>query len=80
MTYKVGNDLWWSQVSAIHETMPKGTHFKEAEIELFYRLYSRMREDGMNQEQIRSHFVTTFNIRYGAFYTRLRKVWCRHVL
>lgn len=77
----VGNDLWWSQVAEIHEEMGKGSvHFKVAETELFYRLYTRMKGDGCTQQAIRDHFEQVFGIKYSAFYTRLRRVGRMYVI
>ena len=76
-----GNDLWWSQVQEMHEDMGTGeVHFKRAEVELFYRLYKRMKDDQYTSAQIRDHFESTFNIKYTAFYNRLRKVGKYYVL
>jgi hypothetical protein len=76
-----GNSLWWSQVRDVQEEMGVGsTHYKEAEMECFHRLYSRMKEDGMKQGEILKHFEEAFNLKYTAFYTRLRKVGKNHVM
>lgn len=74
-----GNDLWWSQVQEVHEEMGE-VHFKRAELELFYRLYKRMKDDQYTSEQIRDHFEQTFNIKKTAFYGRLRKVGFLYVI
>jgi hypothetical protein len=69
-----GNDLWWDQVLLMKDELgdPKA-HYKDVEIETFKRLYLRMKDDGMKQDEIRQHFKDTFNLGYTAFYTRLRK-------
>lgn len=74
----VGNDFWWSQVRNIQEEM--GSHYKDAEIECFYRLYKRMKDDQMLERDIMAHFQESFDIRYTAFYTRKRKAGLKHVL
>lgn len=75
----VGNELWWSQVQDLHDKEGQGKHYKETELEVFYRLYRIMKDDNMTQGQIRDHFETTFGIGYSAFYTRLRKVGRKYV-
>lgn len=76
---EIGNDLWWSQVQEIHEELGD-VHFKQAEVELFHRLYARMKQDGYTKTQIREHFESTFNIKKAAYYGRLRKAGYSHVL
>lgn len=77
---KAGNDTWWEQVREIHSEMPAGTHYKEAELEVFYRLYRNMTKNEMTQGAIREHFAQYFGIKHSAFYTRLRKMECNHVI
>lgn len=77
---KKGNDLWRTQIQEKHMEMPTGTHPKETEIEVFRILYERMVKDGMTQAVIREHFKESFDIRYSAFYSRLRKVEAKHVI
>ncbi len=76
---RVGNSLWWSQVRDIQEGSP-GMTFKEAELHCFQRLYERMKDDGMKQMDIIAHFQETFDIKYTAFYTRLRRMVNKNVL
>ena len=73
---KSGNDLWWDQVRDLQEEI--GGHYKEVEVEVFKRIYERMR--GMKQEEILKHFKETFNIGQSAFYARLRKVGQKYVI
>lgn len=75
-----GNSFWWSQVADVQETMPPGTYYKEAELEAFRKLYTRMRDEGMLQTDIIQHFKETFGIGMTAFYGRLRKVGKWHVV
>lgn len=75
-----GNNLWRSQVNDIQQEMLPKPHFKEAELEVFYRLYSRMKNNGMSQGDIRKHFKETFGIGMTAFYTRLRKLGIKYML
>ena len=77
---KAGNDAWWEQVREIHSEMPTGTHYKDAEIEVFYRLYRNMTKNGLSQSEIHNHFKEYFNIGRSAFYSRLRKVECHYVI
>lgn len=77
---KSGNDLWKSQIQSMLDDMDGEVHCKEAENELFTKLYMRMVKDGMTQGEIREHFTTTFGIKYTAFYTRLRKVGMKYVI
>lgn len=77
---KTGNDLWREQIQDKHVDMPQGTHPKETEIEVFKTLYERMAKDGMTQAAIREHFNKYFDIRYSAFYSRLRKVEAKYVI
>ena len=77
---RVGNDLWRSQIMEIHEEMPSGSHYRESELELFYRLYKRMSDEGVTQGAIRKHFEEVFNIKHSAFYGRLRKVGMKYVV
>jgi hypothetical protein len=71
---KGGNDLWWSQVAYAHSEHRPRITYKDAEIELFSRIYTQMQMDRMTQEQIRDHFEKNFGIKHTAFYRRLRKV------
>jgi hypothetical protein len=77
---KGGNDLWWAQVTYAHSEQRPRITYKEAEIELFSRIYAQMQMDRMSQEQIRDHFESTFGIKHTAFYRRLRKASERDVL
>lgn len=77
---KTGNNLWRIQIQDKHMDMPSGTHPKETEIEVFKTLYERMAKDGMTQAAIREHFKEAFDIRYSAFYSRLRKMEAKYVI
>lgn len=74
----VGNDLWWSQVEDVQREMD--AHYKRAELELFHRIYMRMREHGYSKGQIMKHFQDTFTIHKTAYYTRLREAGMFYVL
>ena len=76
---KPGNNLWWSQVQDLHHAEGGTRHYKETEIEVFYRLYKVMKEDGMKQAEIQQHFKEVFGIGYSAFYSRLRKMGVKYV-
>jgi hypothetical protein len=65
-----GNTLWAEQVES---QLQPGVHYKQAELLVFSKLVTRMREDGLSMEAIRRHFETTFDIKYGTFYRRLKK-------
>lgn len=67
-----GNTLWWDRVRSYQEEMKIST-YKQAETEVFHILYTRMRGDGMKQEVIREFFLSTFGLKYGAFYARVRR-------
>lgn len=77
---KTGNELWWSQVASMLTEMPQGTHYREAETEVFYRLVHRMESEGLSRQVIRDHFQLTFNIGQSAFYSRLRRVGMKYVI
>lgn len=69
-----GNDKWWDCVYSYKDAMDIPT-YKEAESKCFHILYKRMQEDQMKQEEIREFFLTTYGLKYGAFYARVRRIY-----
>lgn len=68
-----GNSVWWDRVRSYQEDHHI-TSYKEAETKVFHILYDRMQKDGMKQEDIRTFFESTFGLKYGAFYARVRRI------
>jgi len=73
-----GNDLWWAQVESKQQEL--GTHYHDAELELFTVAVRKMAMDGMTMTMIREHFHEVFGIGMSAFYARLKKMGTRWVL
>lgn len=75
-----GNDLWWSQVASKQENMPKGTHWKDAELELMAHIIRTMIKDGEPMGRVTAHFKDVFGLGTTAFYARMKKMGTRWVL
>lgn len=66
---KAGNNLWWDQID-YYQSLHAGVTGPQAEKEVFKMVCTRMIQEGMSQEDIRTMFKDTFNIGYSAFYNR----------
>ncbi len=69
---KGANKLWYAQVDQ-HMGKYPFAHYKEAEIDLFKRIYLALRDEGRTVQQIKDQFNQTYGMTHCSYYTRYRK-------
>ncbi len=70
--YKGANRFWWEQVDRHMGTLPFAD-YRQAEVDLFSKIYLALRNEGKSIQAIKDEFAKTYGIQHSAFYTRVHK-------
>ncbi len=70
MRQAVGNDFWWQCVRNQQAKLHCDAKF--AQIDLFIKIYTAMRNEGMSKTYIREQFEKVYGLKYSPFYTLCR--------